>query len=244
MMSFFPYLFRSRFFWQGDENKRKYRLAKWIILCQPRDQGGLGILDLNTKNIALLSKWLYKLLTSDGSTFGSSGMESWGLPLLVMPNEGKTRFSSLWNLSRKGRIPSKILEGRLAGWDLFKRPISRLLFGTNLINWLSLLSLSRIEGVELSQDQDTFRWNLTPNGRFSIKSLYAASMIRNIPNVNKELWKLKAPLKIKIFLWYLRKGVILTKDNLAKRNWQGSLTCASCHKDETITHLFFECRLA
>jgi hypothetical protein len=51
-------------------------------------------------------------------------------------------------------------------------------------------------------------------------------------------------LKFKIFLWYLRKGVILTKDNLAKRNWQGSLSCASCHKEETIQHLFFDCRLA
>ena len=59
--------FRSRFFWQGDENKKKYRLAKWSILSQPKDQGGLGIHDLNLKNIALLSKWLFKLLTTDGT---------------------------------------------------------------------------------------------------------------------------------------------------------------------------------
>jgi hypothetical protein len=26
------------------------------------------------------------------------------------------------------------------------------------------------------------------------------------------------PLKIKIFLWFLQKGVVLTKDNLAKKN--------------------------
>ncbi|KAJ1262492.1 hypothetical protein BS78_09G112100 [Paspalum vaginatum] len=57
----------SRFFWQGDENKKKYRLTKWSILCQPKDQVGFGILDLNTKNSALLSKWLYKLLTSNGT---------------------------------------------------------------------------------------------------------------------------------------------------------------------------------
>ena len=29
--------FRSRFFWQSDEHKRKYRLAKWDILCQSKD---------------------------------------------------------------------------------------------------------------------------------------------------------------------------------------------------------------
>jgi hypothetical protein len=75
MMSFFPLpkgvlkkldYFRSRFFYQGNENKRKYRLAKWDIMWQPKDQGGLSILELNMMNIALLSKWIYKLLTSDG----------------------------------------------------------------------------------------------------------------------------------------------------------------------------------
>ena len=48
--------FRSRFFGQCDEQKRKYRLAKWNILCQPKDQSGLGIQNLELKNIALLSK--------------------------------------------------------------------------------------------------------------------------------------------------------------------------------------------
>ena len=59
--------FLSRFYWQGDEQKKKYRLAKWSILCQPKDQGGLGIHDLHIKNIALLSKWLFKLLTTEGT---------------------------------------------------------------------------------------------------------------------------------------------------------------------------------
>jgi hypothetical protein len=54
------------FYWQGDGNKKKYRRTKWDILYQPKDQGGLGVVDLNTKIIALLNKWLYRLLTSDG----------------------------------------------------------------------------------------------------------------------------------------------------------------------------------
>jgi hypothetical protein len=59
-----------------------------------------------------------------------------------------------------------------------------------------------------------------------------------IPNINKCIWKLRTPLKIKIFLWYSRWGAILTKDNLAKRNWQGTKTCCFCYKEETIRHLF------
>ena len=41
------------------------QLAKWDILCQPKEQGGLGIQNLELKNIVLLSKWLYRLLTTD-----------------------------------------------------------------------------------------------------------------------------------------------------------------------------------
>lgn len=48
----------------------------------------------------------------------------------------------------------------------------------------------------------------------------------------------------KNFIWYLRKGVIFTKDNLAKRNWHGSLQCVFCQHNETIKHLFFQCGFA
>jgi hypothetical protein len=58
--------YRSRFFWQGNKDKKKYRLDKWNILCRPKDQGGLGIADLATKNIILLSKWIFNLLNGDG----------------------------------------------------------------------------------------------------------------------------------------------------------------------------------
>jgi hypothetical protein len=38
---------------------------------------------------------------------------------------------------------------------------------------------------------------------------------------NKKIWKVKIPLKIKIFMWLMNQNTILTKDNLLKRNWQG-----------------------
>jgi hypothetical protein len=38
--------YRSWFYWQGDIDKKKYCLAKWDIMCQPKDQCGLGIIDL------------------------------------------------------------------------------------------------------------------------------------------------------------------------------------------------------
>ncbi|WVZ57554.1 hypothetical protein U9M48_007926 [Paspalum notatum var. saurae] len=52
------------------------------------------------------------------------------------------------------------------------------------------------------------------------------------------------PLKVKIFLWFFKRGVILTKDNLAKINWKGRRICEFCSKQETIQHLFFKCHYA
>ena len=54
--------YRSRFFWQSEEHKKKYRLAKWNILCQPKEVGGLGIKNLHIQKRCLLSKWLFKLI--------------------------------------------------------------------------------------------------------------------------------------------------------------------------------------
>jgi hypothetical protein len=58
--------YRSRFFWQCDEHKKKYRLAKWSILHKPKSIGGLGIIDLDVQNKCLLSKWIIKLLNEEG----------------------------------------------------------------------------------------------------------------------------------------------------------------------------------
>jgi hypothetical protein len=53
--------YRSRFYWQNDQHKKKYAPVKWDIICQPKQQRGLGIIDLELQNKCLLNKWLFKL---------------------------------------------------------------------------------------------------------------------------------------------------------------------------------------
>jgi hypothetical protein len=43
---------------------------------------------------------------------------------------------------------------------------------------------------------------------------------------------------------YLYKGVILTKDNLARREWQGDKKYCSCSSNENIQYLLFDCHYA
>ena len=55
--------YKSHFFWQGGSDN----LANWDILCHPKDQGGLGVIDLEVQNKCLLSKWIVNLLNSEGT---------------------------------------------------------------------------------------------------------------------------------------------------------------------------------
>jgi hypothetical protein len=87
--------------------------------------------------------------------------------------------------------------------------------GVKWDNWLSLVG-NELE-VNLNNFRYSFRW--TASKKFSVKDLYNDLILRSGAPVNCWAWKAKIPLKIKIFLWYLKNGVVLTKDNLVKRQW-------------------------
>jgi hypothetical protein len=52
---------RSRFFWEGVGDKRKYHMVDWATVCKPKEFGGLGVLNTRLMNIALMLKWVLKL---------------------------------------------------------------------------------------------------------------------------------------------------------------------------------------
>uniref|UniRef100_A0A453QJT6 Reverse transcriptase zinc-binding domain-containing protein n=1 Tax=Aegilops tauschii subsp. strangulata TaxID=200361 RepID=A0A453QJT6_AEGTS len=98
--------------------------------------------------------------------------------------------------------------------------------------------------VHLSDEEDSFRWKLTNNGLFTFNSMYL-DLINSGPIPRSlHIWRVKVPLRIKIFMWFVHKQVILTKDNLLRRRWVGSSRCCYCDQDETIQHLFLDCPLA
>ena len=72
--------------------------------------------------------------------------------------------------------------------------------------------------VTLNNVPDYFKWNLNQNGQFTVKSMYEDLMNGHTIYLQKYLWKLKISQKIKFFMWFLQHKVLLTKDNLAKKN--------------------------
>ena len=91
--------------------------------------------------------------------------------------------------------------------------------------------------INLQEGRDTFIWSLQANGCFTVHSMYK-NLVDNGIKVTQEIWYAKIPLKIKIFMWYLKRGVLLTKDNLARRNWIERKVCSFCNREEIIQHLF------
>jgi hypothetical protein len=77
--------------------------------------------------------------------------------------------------------------------------------------------------VELNDEPDSFSWCLTQIIIFYVKSLYADCINGHSNFLRKYLWKIKVLVKIRIFMWFLYKKVLLTKDNLAKRHLNGCI---------------------
>ncbi|WVZ62207.1 hypothetical protein U9M48_011977 [Paspalum notatum var. saurae] len=243
----------------GDNHRKKYRLIKWGLLCLPKDQGGLEILNLEAQNTCLISKWLYKLINENGiwqqllrkkylknktigevfwkpgdSHFWSGLMKDKWLGNFTL----KEQCTSLFNIARKKHVSVAHV------FSTYPLTISfrRALVGDKLIKWNELVA--RIAYVQLDGHHGKAIWSLTKHGQFTVMSLYLFLVNQNALPLIKKLWKLKLPLKIKIFVWFLMRGVILTKDNFKKRNWNGDDRCCFCNKKETIQHLFFDCHVA
>jgi hypothetical protein len=73
---------------------------------------------------------------------------------------------------------------------------------------------------------------------FSVKSIYEHLTKDDRGSNHRSIWKTKIPAKIKTFMWLIEQGVILTKDNMVRKNWHGDPTCYFYNSPETIDHLF------
>ena len=142
----------------------------------------------------------------------------------------KVKYPSLYNIVRD---PHATVSKVMATSPL-NISFRRALVDNKLIEWLNLVA--RISYVQLVEGSDYFKWSLIKTGLFSVSSMYLHLIITQPPFIYRKIWKIKIPLKIKIFLWFLQRGVILTKDNLASKNWKDNQKCICCNRNETIQH--------
>ncbi|WVZ64087.1 hypothetical protein U9M48_013656 [Paspalum notatum var. saurae] len=93
----------------------------------------------------------------------------------------KDQYSGLYSITRKKFIT--IAEALTDTETIFSW--RRTLFGSRLVAWNELCS--RIANIQLTQEDDTFHWNLIQSGQFFVKSHYQALIKNEVPNLNKRL---------------------------------------------------------
>jgi hypothetical protein len=108
--------------------------------------------------------------------------------------------------------------------------------------WQKIWAL--VEAFQLSETSDKIIWKWDKKGKFTVKSIYNMLTEGDSGIYLRQIWKGKIPPKIKYFMWLLSNGVILTKDNMKKRNWNGNPECHFCDSIESNDHLFFQCPIA
>ena len=250
-------------------------------MCQPKDQGGLGVLDLEVMNIALLAKWLWKLFNEKGmwqtllqnkylrnTTFGQCSSKNgdshfWQGLMEIKPlflscckfkigNGAKTRFwednwfSDTCFVVQFPRLYAVSNNQNITIQKVFCDGINSLNFRRNLVGikleeWNKLKNCC--ETMILTEEDDTLVWMLSSSKQYTVKSFYSA--MHNVGKVPyRFMWKVKIPLRIKIFIWLMLKKSILTRDVLRRRGGVCDKNCLFCGQEESINHLFFSCPLA
>ena len=115
----------------------------------------------------------------------------------------------------------------------------------------------RIISLRISKTNrsDGYSWNHTSSGCYSVKSGYAIAVEQrrnkqdaemllepSCNSLKKKVWKLKAPRKMKHYLWQALSGYVASASKLKERHCGTYTVCQWCGaENETINHILFEC---
>jgi hypothetical protein len=143
----------------------------------------------------------------------------------------KEKYSTRYNIVKKKNVSvAQVLS--IAPLNI---SFKRALVGDNWDKWLSLVG--SICMVHLNDHKDSF--SCTANKIFSLKNMYNDLVLKSGTPVNCCTSKANIHLKIKIFLWYHKNGVVLTMDNSVKRQWKWCIKCCFLRSMKQFNTYFF-----
>ncbi|XP_056841698.1 uncharacterized protein LOC130494888 [Raphanus sativus] len=116
------------------------------------------------------------------------------------------------------------------------------------------IPLIRSLAISTTHRPDTFCWNFTRHGQYTVKSGYwvAQNLLKDAdekqvlePSITKLqafAWKIKTPKKMCHLIWQLLTGQVAVTRNLVRRNIRCDNYCPRCGEPEkSVTHAIFEC---
>lgn len=82
--------------------------------------------------------------------------------------------------------------------------------------------LELLSEVSLGTERDEIYWGSESSGRYASRSLYRMVTFKGVREQQvEEIWKMRIPLKVQIFIWMAVHDQIQCGVQLRKQNWTG-----------------------
>lgn len=249
---------RRGFVWAGSSTVAGGRCrVSWLIVCRPRELGGLGISDLRCTGVTLRVRWVWRdrcngrwprtteraalAIFQAATTFSLGNGESmyfwtdrWinGFSIEYI---APTIFATVSARKRKTLVADALPNNE------WVRHI------TGPVTMQIVAEVEKIcdllENVELSQQPDTFTWGLTADHMYSAASAYGAMFFGSSQLVGaKHIWKTAAPPRVRFFFWLVMHHRCWTAERRWRHGLQDSNLCITCDQEaQTIDHILLGC---
>eukprot|EP00253_Pinus_taeda_P029580 PITA_29580 len=252
-----------RFLWAGSSENSVLPWVAWEKIARPKVWGGWGIKRLPDFSLSLAAKSGWRLLSVENlwtRVIKRKYIDLLPLDEWIRSQDKKTKHSSIiWKATveafiviEKG-IAWKVGDGKNVriGRDpwAWKSAVDLGLDFRWHHEWSSFIEELHRSNVRIKSEPDVLLWAHSKSGNYSPKEGYAFLMDQKgwqEPEWwSSKLWKLKCPLKSRVFLWCILKRKIPTWDILQKRFFIGPGRCPLCKAaEESISHLFISCPIS
>jgi hypothetical protein len=252
------------FLWTGTEAVHGAKcVVAWNQVQCPLSIGGLGIPDLDQMGMALQFRWLWKQKQGGDSALqlhhceNPATMSFFHSSLQCFVRNGAStlfwldpwidgqgiaeRASELLAIVDKRKQGSRMVQVTLHN-NAWIRDITGAVKIPAIVQYLH--PRERIDQVVLQPDvADTVAWRCSSSGVYSASSAYAALLHGQTSLFGaKEVWKTRAPMEHKFFLWLVLQDRCWTSESLQRHGLDKNGPCAFCvQSPELIDHLLLYC---
>nr|KAJ0186695.1 hypothetical protein LSAT_V11C900467460 [Lactuca sativa] len=208
---------------------------------------------LKAQNLALLTKWWWKLKEKSGGLWRESISSIHNLKRKPTTIIAKTSILGVW--SNIAKAIKSLTESDVNYHDLFTlTPGSNISIVFWKDRWCGSLTLQErfprlyeLEGMNTQPVLNKFRFNLIPDGNYTVNILRQRIDSSHTLLVGTVInWSKVVPLKIQCFVWRAVLDRLRVASNLSKRgvSVQSNL-CSLCNNEqETGDHLLIRCNVA